>query len=178
MGYGVDETYLNVRFFRHLDQFACVLTGGHAIALVSRQGLRSFLLYFLKAWALSCVRNSQTSQMLTVCSYHVTYAFQSESTSIVAWMSRNFYIVCLRTRWLWVWVSLQSEIFFSVVMSLFSSLSFFAILKIQFLSLVDLTLWNWCFTFHYILHAVPFWCLNRFLYCHLSLILSKVSLFL
>ena len=37
---------------------------------------------------------------LTVCSYHVTYVFQSEST---LWLS-----VHLRTKWLWVRVHLQS----------------------------------------------------------------------
>ena len=41
---------------------------------------------------------------MTVCSCHVTYAFQSESTlSLVKWLS-----VRLRTKWFWVRVQLQS----------------------------------------------------------------------
>ena len=41
---------------------------------------------------------------LPVCSYHVTYMFQSEST---------LYYVCLWTKWLCVRVSLQSFSFFT-----------------------------------------------------------------
>ena len=43
---------------------------------------------------------------MTVCSYHVTYAFQSESTrySLTKWLS-----VRLRTKWLWVQFQLQSH---------------------------------------------------------------------
>ena len=40
-------------------------------------------------------RSLSEVKALTVCSYHVTYAFQSEST-------------LLRTKWLWVRVPLQS----------------------------------------------------------------------
>ena len=50
---------------------------------------------------------------MTVCSYHVTYAFQGESTlssclnvsltSLAKWLS-----VCLQTKWLLVRVPLQS----------------------------------------------------------------------
>ena len=58
---------------------------------------------------------TQLKTQLTVCYYHVTYAFQGESTlysclnvkellaSLAKWLS-----VRLRTKWLWVRVSLQS----------------------------------------------------------------------
>ena len=72
----------------------------------------------------------RTSSLLTVCSCHVTYAFQSESTlysylnvkellarsrreiwSLAKWLS-----VCLWTKWLWVWVQLPSVFFFHETM--------------------------------------------------------------
>ena len=72
----------------------------------------------------------RTSSFLTVCSCHVTYAFQSESTlysylnvkellarsrreiwSLAEWLS-----VCLWTKWLWVWFQLPSVFFFHETM--------------------------------------------------------------
>ena len=44
---------------------------------------------------------SKLEKPLTVCSCHVTYAFQSEST--LKWLS-----VRLRTKWFWVRVQLQT----------------------------------------------------------------------
>ena len=62
---------------------------------------------------LSCVVILICAVHLTVCSYHVTHAFQSESHSRVAWMSRNYLLETgaisevTATR-LWVRVPLQS----------------------------------------------------------------------
>ena len=81
------------------------------------------------------------NDLYTVCSYHVTYAFQSESTlhsclndkellarnrheiwilSDCNWtwthnhLARKWLSVRLRAKWLWVWVQLQSLMFFTV----------------------------------------------------------------
>ena len=51
-------------------------------------------------WVLFCTVH------LTVSSYHVTYAFQSESTLYSCLYS--CLSVCLRTKWFWVRVQLQS----------------------------------------------------------------------
>ena len=78
---------------------------------------------------------------LTVCSYHVTYAFQSESTlysclnvkELLAWSRRviwslsdwNWLSVRLRTKWFWVRVQFESLIVFIFVFpKLFRSFSF------------------------------------------------------
>ena len=78
---------------------------------------------------------------LTVCSYHVTYAFQSESIlynclnvkELLAWSRRviwslsdwNWLSVRLRTKWFWVRVQFESLIVFIFVFpKLFRSFSF------------------------------------------------------
>ena len=65
-----------------------------------------------------CTLLIRTAQFLTVCCYHVTYAFQSESTlysclNVKKLLARNTQPFCqtsvrLRTKWLWVRVPFLS----------------------------------------------------------------------